>query len=177
MRAPLAVRAAPGAEAGLEERARELANLPQAGGDERRALVRFALGGTPYAVDLALLERVVTRLGTTGPLAGTPPAIRGLAFIDSVPHVAMDLLERTTGATRSLEALAQAPALVLRRDEGARAVCVEGPLELLDAPRAALGPTGDASRSLELEGRLPDGTLVLSGQWLLAWAASVEEAR
>lgn len=178
MSARFEVRVAPGAEAGLEARARALASPPEAVTAALRPLVKFALDGTAYAVDLALLERVVTRLGPTGPLAGAPAAIRGLAFIDSVPHVAVDLLEHTTGAARSLEALAAAPALVLRREEGARAVCVEGPLELMDAARAPLRPAQDeAAGALEVEGRLPDGTLLLSGPGLLAWAAALEEGR
>lgn len=173
MTAPFTVRAAPGDAPGLEARARALAT-PAGGRDaERWALVRFTLGGTPYAVELELLECAVTRLGTTGPLAGAPAGIRGLAFVDSVPHVAVDLLQRTSGVARDLAALALAPALVLRSEEGASAVCVEGPLELIDAPRPTSRPAVEGP--LELAGRLDDGTLVLSSRWLLAWVASLGE--
>ncbi|MDP1822802.1 MAG: hypothetical protein Q8L48_06160 [Archangium sp.] len=173
MTASLVVRVAPGDVAGLEARARDLSNPAGSGTAERWALVRFTLGGAPYAVELALLECVVTRLGTAGPLAGAPAGIRGLAFVDSVPHVAVDLVHRTSGVERELAALSQAPALVLRSEESASAVCVEGPLELVDAPR----PASPSLAEGPVAGRLADGTLVLSSQWLLSWVASLGEGR
>jgi len=178
MRPPRTVRFAPRAEPELAARARALA-APAAAGEEgaSRALVAFTLAGARYAVELGLVERVVARLGLAAPLAGAPAGLCGLAFIDGMPHLLVDFLEQLTHRTRSLEQLALAPALVLQADTGALALCVEGPLELVDAPRLLAGDGAPATSALGLSGRLPDGTLVLTSAWVLEWAASLRGGR
>ena len=147
-------------EAELERRARALAR----GEVEREAApsgtvaVTFRVGAVRCALEASAVERAVLRLGAVFaiPLAGGGE--RAAAFVDERPLPVVDLLT----PARPIEALRNAPALLVSAEFGPVAVAVEGPLDLTEAPVVATAepapPGGDAPR---LAGRLADGAALL----------------
>ncbi|MHB8874742.1 MAG: hypothetical protein ACYC8T_13720 [Myxococcaceae bacterium] len=161
----------------LEERARLLAHPAE---DEEAAereltVVGFFLGESACAIELARVDKAVPRLGEVEPLAGAPNAVRGIAFIDNLPRLVVDLQAVTSAHPRSLQEIAAAPALVMRWDATVLAVSVGGPLELMEGRLAARARPSDAPGlgSIELSAQLTTGVMVISDGWLQRWAAAI----
>jgi chemotaxis signal transduction protein len=164
---PTRVRAASGALEVLEERARQLAQAEVAEGEQEHALIRFRLEGVAYAVEMSAVDRVVSRLGEVEGIAGAPGRVRGVAFIDNVPHAVVELAHALGGAPRPLDALAESPALILSRSDGALALTVDGPLEMQEVAGLMLAQhTVERRDNIEVTARLEDGALVVSRDWL-----------
>jgi chemotaxis signal transduction protein len=162
----------------LEERARQL-STPDDAAESLEAstmAVSFQLGPARFAVDMEQLVRAVTRLGTVAVLPHAAPGIRGVAFVDGVPHLIFDLCERAIGAARPLGAICAGPALLVRHDKRAIAIAVDGPLDLLPVRASAASALDEQDiASLRIAGRLEDGTLRLSPSWFRTLVDSLGE--
>lgn len=173
---PTHVSPAEGALDILEERARLLGQQDdqEATGEQERALIRFRLQGAAYALEMSAVDQVVSRVGEVEEIAGAPSLVRGMAFIDNVPHAVIELAHTVGAAPQALSAVAECPALVLSRSEGALALTVEGPVEMQEVAGLRLEDhaAGWGNR-LEVAGRMDDGTLVISSAWLQSFRRSL----
>lgn len=162
----------------LEERARRLAAgaLVQAGPQAEALLcVVFELGGARCALEAALVQRALVRLGQVAAVPLSESASRPVAFVDGRALPVADLAAHVRGRARGAEALSRSPALVVGPRLAPVALAVDGPLEL-SAQRLAQSVqagTEEWDEGPRLSGRLVDGTLLLSAQWLLGWAESL----
>jgi chemotaxis signal transduction protein len=154
----------------LEARAKQLSIAAEVDSlDESRMAVTFQIGSGRFALDMELLDRAVTRLGTVAALPHAGSAMRGVAFVDGVPHLVFDLCERTLSAPRSLTAISAGPALLVRDHTRPLAIAVDGPLDLLPVRSNAASALDEQDvASVRIAGRLEDGTLRLSPSWFLA---------
>jgi chemotaxis signal transduction protein len=161
----------------LERRARELAagegGVASEESSAARRLVLFRIGGRPCAVDVAPVERAVSRLAGAAPVPMAAGPDRAVVFVEERPLPVADLAGTAAGSVREAASLAGGPALVLSTPDGPVAVAVEGPLDLRE-DRIAAAPLEDApvgaAAGLRLAGRLADGTSVLDVAWLVDWA-------
>jgi chemotaxis protein histidine kinase CheA len=151
----------------LEDRARQLAQGQAAPAvEDRRLVVRFQLGGQPWAVESRELQHALAQIGPVIRVPGDGGRGRLVAFFHERPLPVFDLDELVEQG-RSPERLARAPALVLRDEEGPIACAVEGPLDL-----AELAVTHTAAAfalralALPLAGRLSDGAMLFDVEGL-----------
>ena len=160
----------------LESRARQLArpDAVEVMGLGSGTYVSFMLRGSACAVEAHAVDRVVRLLGSVVPVAGSARGVAGVTFVENQPFLVLDLAA-DAGKPRPMSVLARAPALQIRSPVTQVIVAVEGPLELLDVLRVSplqSSGAGDLS-SLQLSGRLPDGTYVVDSTWLLHFAEAL----
>lgn len=174
---PIRVVPAAGAQDILEERARLLGESGIGVDDleQERPLIRFRLDGATYAVEMGAVDQVVSRVGVVEEIAGVPALVRGVAFIDNVPHAVMELSHTVGCPPQALSVVAECPALILSRSDGALALTVEGPLEMQEVAGLRLEEKGGSGRRdrLEVAARLDDGALVISTAWLKSFRSAL----
>lgn len=157
-------------EAALTAVARTLAQKDsQIAADEALRWISFGLGPHRCALDLALLNRAVARLGDVTPLLGASPRIQGVAFVDNVPHVVADLREAIGAPARARLALRDAPALVVAREGWRIAVSVDGPLDLAEGGLVRAAEAIDLGGRAEIAGTHASGAMVLGSGWFRGW--------
>lgn len=160
----------------LAERAKALARedaeaQAQATGE---LFVSFASAGLKLAVAEPRVLRMVPRVGT---LHSVPGSRVHLSWIDMRPLVVVDLAS-AFGDRREVEALSQAPGLILRASPSV-VVALSGPLDLVeDALSRDAGHGAWPHDRSALRGTLGGGSYLLSEQWLEQWVAAraTEEA-
>lgn len=157
----------------LEQRARLLSaadEVPEGEGDAIRA-VAFRLRGAPAALDAAVVQRTVTRLEGTIAVPLADGSERAVAFVEEHPLAVVDLAGFATGTPRRAADLLGSPALVVAAPEGAVAVAVDGPLDLLEERLvASLAPGEVGGGGIRIAGRLSGGASLLDPTWLVEWA-------
>ena len=161
----------------LEQRARSLSGVDspeEIGAVEARMLVAFRLDGSPCALEIGVLDRVVARLGPVIAVAGAGPDCCGVAFVDGRPLAVLDLRGAVTGTLRRPDELRSSPALLVAVGGQRQALAVEAPVELAEAAveaRAQQG-AGDDGRAVGLIGLTRTGLSLIDSAWLRRWVAS-----
>lgn len=145
----------------LDERARELAHVPETGSHERRPFVGFRAGSQRYLLPLAAIQQIVP----SGPIARLPRAAPGLVGVTNVRGTLLPVL--TVEATGT-EADTGAWFLVLDGDGDPFAFVVDelsGVVEL--APADVRGTRGGGQADLAVVGVTSDGAAIIDVDALL----------